>query len=230
MFKMADISSLRYKFKNFRFSILESYVNSRTQYCSTLPKINLSKSNFFVLNSKRFCTKPKIEFDEYCNTSEKIKSKIGLNLYMNKDHPLGILSDSIKEFFVSDSFTKSKNSKVDAESKFKIFDSLSPIVNVKDCFKDLLVEDTHETMSPKNTYFINKDHVLRTHMTTHDVSLLKSNNQAFISIGDVYRRDTIDQTHYPVFHQVDGVRVYKNLNNKDYVFSELKFCLEQLIK
>lgn len=26
--------------------------------------------------------------------------------------------------------------------------------------------------------------------------------------GDVYRRDSIDATHYPVFHQMEGVRVY----------------------
>ncbi len=26
--------------------------------------------------------------------------------------------------------------------------------------------------------------------------------------GDVYRRDSIDSTHYPVFHQMEGVRVF----------------------
>lgn len=26
--------------------------------------------------------------------------------------------------------------------------------------------------------------------------------------GDVYRRDSIDATHYPVFHQMEGVRIY----------------------
>jgi len=29
----------------------------------------------------------------------------------------------------------------------------------------------------------------------------------FLVVGDVYRRDEIDSTHYPVFHQVDGVRL-----------------------
>lgn len=28
------------------------------------------------------------------------------------------------------------------------------------------------------------------------------------SAGDVYRRDSIDATHYPVFHQMEGVRVF----------------------
>lgn len=230
MLKMADRSRLLYKCRNSNFRFFRSFTKSTSNYsCNMMVNSKLLNTGINPI-SRKFCTKPNIEIDEYCNASEKIKSKIGLNLYTNKDHPLGILSELIKEFFISDSFSKSREPQVDSQSKFKIYDSLSPIVNIKDCFKDLLVEDSHETMSPKNTYFINKEHVLRTHMTTHDVSLLRSNNSAFISIGDVYRRDTIDETHYPVFHQVDGVRLYNNLTDKDFVFSELKFCLEQLVK
>ena len=29
----------------------------------------------------------------------------------------------------------------------------------------------------------------------------------FLVVGDVYRRDEVDSTHYPVFHQVEGVRL-----------------------
>lgn len=29
----------------------------------------------------------------------------------------------------------------------------------------------------------------------------------FLVMGDVYRRDEIDASHYPVFHQVEGVRL-----------------------
>lgn len=30
----------------------------------------------------------------------------------------------------------------------------------------------------------------------------------FLVCGDVYRRDEVDSTHYPVFHQMEGVRVF----------------------
>ena len=30
----------------------------------------------------------------------------------------------------------------------------------------------------------------------------------FIVFGDVYRRDEIDSSHYPVFHQAEGVRLF----------------------
>ena len=29
----------------------------------------------------------------------------------------------------------------------------------------------------------------------------------FLVVGDVYRRDEIDSSHYPVFHQIEGVRL-----------------------
>lgn len=31
---------------------------------------------------------------------------------------------------------------------------------------------------------------------------------AFLCTGDVYRRDTVDRSHYPVFHQTEGVKVF----------------------
>lgn len=156
-----------------------------------------------------------IEKDEFSNVPEKILSSIGENIYKNPSHPIGIISNLIKSFF--------------SKKSFSIHDSLSPIVNKKDCFYDLLVDNSNETISPKNTYYINKDHVLRTHMTTHDVELLKKNEKSFISIGDVYRRDTVDATHYPVFHQVDGVKVFTS-TSKEEVFSDLKATIENLIK
>ena len=33
-------------------------------------------------------------------------------------------------------------------------------------------------------------------------------NDAYLCLGDVYRKDTVDRTHYPAFHQMEGVRIY----------------------
>jgi phenylalanyl-tRNA synthetase alpha chain len=56
---------------------------------------------------------------------------------------------------------------------------------------------------------VDADRLLRCHMTAHQTSLLRAGHRAFLMIGDVYRRDTVDATHAPVFHQVDGVRVWR---------------------
>ena len=40
---------------------------------------------------------------------------------------------------------------------------------------------------------------------------------AYLVVGDVYRKDTVDRTHYPAFHQMEGVRIYdfKDIGAKD---------------
>jgi hypothetical protein len=52
-------------------------------------------------------------------------------------------------------------------------------------------------------------------------------------VGDVYRRDSIDATHYPVFHQMEGVRIYSpadweaaGLEATAFAEKELKSALE----
>lgn len=37
---------------------------------------------------------------------------------------------------------------------------------------------------------------------------MKAGHRNFLVCGDVYRRDAIDATHYPVFHQMEGVKVF----------------------
>ena len=39
----------------------------------------------------------------------------------------------------------------------------------------------------------------------------------FLVVGDVYRRDSVDSSHYPVFHQIEGVRLYEAHNFFDKV-------------
>jgi len=60
----------------------------------------------------------------------------------------------------------------------------------------------------KDNYYINKEMMLRAHTSAHQVDLLKSGLNAFLCTGDVYRRDTIDRSHYPIFHQMEGLRIF----------------------
>lgn len=46
------------------------------------------------------------------------------------------------------------------------------------------------------------------HTSAHQAEILRQGVRAFLVTGDVYRRDSIDATHYPVFHQMEGVRVF----------------------
>lgn len=66
---------------------------------------------------------------------------------------------------------------------------------------------------------------------------MKKGHTHFLVTGDVYRRDSIDATHYPVFHQMEGVRVFSpddweasGMDATLYAAGDLKTCLEGLAR
>ena len=69
-------------------------------------------------------------------------------------------------------------------------------------FDDVLVPADHVSRSYNDTYYIDSQTVLRCHTSAHQAELLREGHTHFLVMGDVYRRDSIDATHYPVFHQV----------------------------
>jgi phenylalanyl-tRNA synthetase alpha subunit len=48
----------------------------------------------------------------------------------------------------------------------------------------------------------------RCHTSAHQAEFLRQGEKCFLITGDVYRRDSVDKTHYPVFHQMEGFRVF----------------------
>jgi phenylalanyl-tRNA synthetase alpha chain len=67
----------------------------------------------------------------------------------------------------------------------------------------------HPGRSKTDTYYINKDTVLRTHTSAHQADIFAaSESEGFTVAADVYRRDAIDRSHYPVFHQMEGARMW----------------------
>ncbi|MEK7578866.1 MAG: hypothetical protein AAB456_04135 [Patescibacteria group bacterium] len=72
----------------------------------------------------------------------------------------------------------------------------------------------HPARRPSDTYFVDENHVLRTHTTVMwyyhlnlpevKNSLKKGKPVGALSYGKVYRKDEIDRQHMNVFHQMDG--------------------------
>ena len=72
----------------------------------------------------------------------------------------------------------------------------------------------HPARKPSDTYFVDKDHVLRTHTTVmwyYNLAFSEVKNRikkgepiGALSYGKVYRKDEIDKSHMNVFHQMDG--------------------------
>jgi phenylalanyl-tRNA synthetase alpha chain len=105
------------------------------------------------------------------------------------------------------------------EEPFHIFDDLSPVVTTKHCFDDLRVGPEHVSRKPTDTYYLDAETVLRAHTSAHQTTYIRQGVKAFLCTGDVYRRDEIDSSHYPVFHQMEGVKIFPK---GDPVFQGLK--------
>ncbi|XP_051185325.1 phenylalanine--tRNA ligase, chloroplastic/mitochondrial [Lolium perenne] len=164
------------------------------------------------------------EDDPTNNVPDTIFSKIGLQLHRRDDHPLGILKNTIYSYF-DKSFP----------GKFVKFDDLCPLVSTKQNFDDVLVPADHVSRSYNDTYYVDSQTVLRCHTSAHQAELLREGHTHFLVIGDVYRRDSIDSTHYPVFHQMEGFRVFSpedwsasGMDGTAYAATDLKKTLEGL--
>lgn len=148
-----------------------------------------------------------------------------MNLHQNPNHPLGILKTAIFEYF---------DGKFGAGT-FSMFDDLYPVVSTAANFDEVLVPPDHVSRSPNDTYYVASDKVLRCHTSAHQSEMLRAGESKFLVIGDVYRRDTIDATHYPVFHQMEAVRVFEpeeweaaGMTSGELAEKELKETLEGL--
>jgi len=90
---------------------------------------------------------------------------------------------------------------------FSVHEQISPVVSLEQNFDSLLVPKDHVSRSKSDSYYLNSSQMLRAHTSAHQSDLIKMGLDNFLVVGDVYRRDEIDSTHYPVFHQMEGVRL-----------------------
>ncbi len=94
-------------------------------------------------------------------------------------------------------------------------------------FTALNVPEHHPARDMQDTFFIDKDIVLRTHTSNVQIHLMEEKDPPlrFIVPGRVYRNESISYKSYCLFHQVEGLFVDKNVN-----FAQLKGCLEYFVK
>jgi phenylalanyl-tRNA synthetase alpha chain len=76
-------------------------------------------------------------------------------------------------------------------------------------FDALNMPPGHVTRSPLHTLFLNGEVVLRTETSPSQIRVMQAQPPPvyMVSLGRVYRRDTADATHVPIFHQVEGLAV-----------------------
>ena len=126
-------------------------------------------------------------------------------------HPINNMKDSIMSLLVSFGFEIVDGPEVETE-EFN-FDMLN-------------IKKTHPARQMHDTFYVEKkSNLLRTHTSPVQIRgmLEKKPPLAFISGGKVYRKDD-DATHLPMFHQVEGILIDKNVS-----FAQLKDLIYKII-
>jgi phenylalanyl-tRNA synthetase alpha chain len=84
-------------------------------------------------------------------------------------------------------------------------------------FDQLAFPPAHPTRSPRDTFFIDPERLLRTETSPSQIHAMEAKEPPIymVSIGRVYRRDDIDATHFPIFHQFEGLAVDRGITLAD---------------
>ncbi len=94
-------------------------------------------------------------------------------------------------------------------------------------FEALNIPANHPAKDEQDTFYINKDILLRTQTSSCQVHRMEEGRMPIrmIAPGRVFRSDEVDATHSPSFHQVEGMAI-----DKDITFADLKGTLAEFAK
>ena len=94
-------------------------------------------------------------------------------------------------------------------------------------FEKLNIPANHPAKDEQDTFYINKDIVLRTQTSPVQARIMEQGKLPIrmIAPGRVFRSDEVDATHSPSFHQIEGLVVDTNIT-----FADLKGTLEEFAK
>ena len=130
-----------------------------------------------------------------------------------KIHPVSQVIDEISSIFSEIGFNIEEGP--DVENEYNNFTALN-------------TPDSHPARDMHDTFYLdnNKEFLLRTHTSPVQIRTMLKDRPPFkiIAPGRTYRSDS-DQTHSPMFHQVEGLHIDKDIN-----MGHLKGCLNYFIK
>ena len=84
-------------------------------------------------------------------------------------------------------------------------------------FDALNQPEAHPSRDPRDTFYFDAKTLLRTHTSPSQIRAMQAQEPPIylVSLGRTYRRDPLDATHTPVFHQVEGLAVDRGITLAD---------------
>ncbi len=199
----------KYFSKNGKFSQLMTQLGSVSKEDRPVfgALINNSKSEILATYNKR-AEEIKVEVMNKKLSDEKIDiSFLSKSKKLGTLHPITLVKNEICEIFNSLGFATVEGPEI--ETDYYNFQLLN-------------VPKDHPARDMQDTFYITDNFVLRTHTSPMQARVMQSQKPPIRVIvpGKVYRSDD-DATHSPIFHQIEGLAIDKNLS-----ISDLKGTLE----
>lgn len=128
----------------------------------------------------------------------------GTAVNMGYKHPMSIVLDEVKDIFVGMGFSIAEG----PEIEFAEYN-----------FTKLNTAEGHPARDRQDTFYLDDNDMVLLRTQTSPVQVRVMENQAppirIISPGRVYRKDEVDATHSPMFHQIEGLVVDKGITMAD---------------
>ena len=229
-------------------NIKEKFVNRLNENLN-LEEINIIKSELFGKNGLISS-----QFKNISSISEIDRKKFASDLNQIKDELQNLITNKINEIESKKINEKLEKEKIDITLPERSFvrgkihpvsqtiDEISSIFseigfsveegpdveNEYNNFTALNTPDNHPARDMHDTFYLDetKNLLLRTHTSPVQIRTMLKDKPPFkiIAPGRTYRSDS-DQTHAPMFHQVEGLHIDKDIN-----MGHLKGCLNYFIK
>lgn len=175
-----------------------------------------------MVNDVRSFVEETIETTKTKLKNEEIKLKLktetidvtipGRRKNIGHKHPMTVVIDEIKEMFIGMGYEIAEGPEI--EEDYYNFEALNIPAN-------------HPAKDEQDTFYTEGGFILRTQTSSVQVRVMEESELPIkiIAPGKVFRSDEVDATHSPVFHQLEGLVVDKNVTMGD-----LKGALEVFAK
>ena len=172
------------------------------------------------VNKLKKLVEQEIANKKYSRNDEKIKSNIedssldvtmpGRRTIIGNKHPVSSTLNEIEKIFLNAGFLVEDGPEI--EDEYHNFTALN-------------IPENHPARAMHDTFYFNAQYLLRTHTSPIQIRSMEQYGVPIrvIAPGKVYRRDS-DITHTPMFHQIEGLVIDKDIN-----FTHLKGILHDFI-
>lgn len=160
---------------------------ARRLFSTGSPSTNTAAKGRISVDGKSY------DVDSWTNVPSQLLESMRAQLHLQKSHPIAITRTLIESCFPG----------------YHAHNELPRAVSIGQNFDSLGFPADHPGRSRTDTYYLNEQNVLRTHTSAHQADTFRARqSDGFLISADVYRRDAIDRSHYPIFHQMEGARLW----------------------